>query len=224
MAAKTSIRDMKKSKKKQAIVDAAIKVLARRGYNDTTVSHIAKEAGVADGTLYLYFKNKEDLLVKIFDEITEEFIEEGLQILAQVSSPLERLAAIAHLHLQKLGANEDLACIYQIELRHNARHMKMFSTTKLRKYFSIIEGVIKEAQEQGLLRPELNPWLTAKILFGALDEMATNWVLRKKDYQLDKMAQPTLDVLLNGMYAPNLGEKILPPPRLEEAGVNTRDR
>lgn len=194
-----SIRDMKKTEKKQRIMNAAIRVLARNGYNDTTVSQIAKAAEVADGTLYLYFENKDDLLARIFDEITEHFIREGMEILSEIESPIERLKAIAQLHLRNIGADEDLACIFQIELRHSARHMKLFSETKLREYFTIIENLIRDAQALGQVREDINPWLTTKILFGALDEMATNWVLRKRDYDLEAMAQPTLDVLLNGM-------------------------
>ena len=194
-----SIRDLKKTEKKQRIMSAGIKVLARNGYNDTTVSQIAKAAGVADGTLYLYFENKDDLLARIFDEITDHFIKEGIELMSEVTSPIERLKAIARLHLRNIGADEDLACIFQIELRHNARHMKLFSETKLREYFSIIENLIRDAQALGQIRADLNPWLTTKILFGALDEMATNWVLRKRDYDLEAMAGPTLDVLLNGM-------------------------
>jgi TetR/AcrR family fatty acid metabolism transcriptional regulator len=194
-----SIRDIKKEEKKQRIMDAAVKILARQGYNDATVSQIAKEAKVADGTLYLYFENKDDLLVRIFHEITDRFIKEGLEIIDQVESPIEKLKAIAGLHLKNLGSNEDLACVFQIELRHNAKHMKRFSETKLREYFRIIENVIRDAQAAGQIRKDLNPWLTTKILFGALDEMATNWVLRKRNYDLVRMAKPTLDVLLNGM-------------------------
>ena len=194
-----SVRDMKKTAKKQRIQDAAIKVLANNGYYGTTVSQIAKAAGVADGTLYLYFTNKDDLLLKIMEEIMERFIEEGLEILERAASPIDRLKAIAQLHLRKLGADQDLACIFQIELRHNAKMMKFFSENKLRRYFSIVEDIIRDAQSQGQIRAEINPWMTAKILYGALDEMATNWVLRKKDYDLESMAKPTLDILLNGM-------------------------
>jgi len=196
-----SIRENKKQEKKQRIQDAAIKVLAREGYYKATVSQIAKEAGVADGTLYLYFRNKDDLLRGIFEDITEAFIQEGLEILRKVDSPIDRLKAIARLHLKNLGSNEDLACIFQIELRHSARHMRLFSETKLRQFFTIIENTIRDAQDLGQVRRDLDPWTTTKIMFGALDEMATNWVLRKRNYDLVKMAEPTLDVLLNGMCA-----------------------
>ena len=194
-----SIREIKKNEKKQRIREAAIRIMARHGYHGTTVSQIAKAANVADGTLYLYFENKDDLLLKILDEIMQHFIREGKEVLDKVASPLDRLKALAELHLKNLGSDHDLACIFQIELRHNAQLMKTFSETKLRGYFSIIEGLIKEAQGAGQIRADLDPWITTKILFGALDEMATNWVLRKKDYPLERMAVPTLDVLLHGM-------------------------
>ncbi len=194
-----SIREIKKIEKKQRIHEAAIRVMARNGYHGTTVSQIAKAAKVADGTLYLYFQNKDDLLVGIFDEIMDRFISEGLSVIEEVADPIEKLKRIVELHLHNLGADEDLACIFQIELRHNVHHMKRFSQSKLRQYFNIVERIIRDAQEQGQIRAEVNPWITAKILFGAVDEMATNWVLRTRDYSLVDMAKPTLDIILNGL-------------------------
>ncbi len=135
------------------------------------------------------------------DDITERFIREGEPILEAIESPIEGLREFARLHLGSLGADENLACIFQIELRHNLRLMKRFSETKLRKIFSVAETYIRRAQESGQIRKDINPWLTAKILFGALDEAATNWVLSNKDYALVDMADPTFDILFNGMKA-----------------------
>ncbi len=194
-----SVRDSKKTEKRKRIEKAAIEVMARNGFDRTTISQIAKAAGVADGTIYLYFQNKDELLQKTIDEITERFIQEGLAILEKTPSPIDRIRKFAELHLRNLGADEDLACIFQIELRHNMRLMKEFSQNKLRKYFSYLESYIREAQNEGQIRKDLNPWLTAKILFGALDEAATNWVLSNRDYNLEDMAAPTLDVILHGM-------------------------
>lgn len=194
-----SLRELKKTEKKQRIQQAAIKVMASVGYHGTTVSQIAREAGVADGTLYLYFENKEDLLLKVIDDIMERFIDEGREILKRFHSPLDQLRALVELHLRNLGSDDHLAKIFQIELRHNEKVMRLFSETRLRKYFSIIEGLIRRAQDGGQIRDDINPWMTTKIIFGAMDEMATNWVLRAKDYRLEDMAAPTLDILLNGM-------------------------
>jgi len=199
MSPKTTVRQEKKAEKKLRIREAAIRVLAKNGYYGTTVSQIARAAGVADGTLYLYFDNKDDLLLEIIDELTGQFMEEGRVILEREASPLDRLRRFAELHLTNLGRDQDLACIFQIELRHNMRMMKHFSETRMRKYFAILEGLITESQEQGLVRRDVDPRLTAKLLFGALDELVTNWLLGKRDYELVSMAQPTLDILLNGI-------------------------
>jgi len=199
MSPKTTVRQEKKAEKKLRIREAAIRVLAQNGYYGTTVSQIARAAGVADGTLYLYFDNKDDLLLEIIDELTGQFMDEGKTILEREASPLDRLRKFAELHLTNLGRDEDLACIFQIELRHNMRMMKHFSETRMRKYFSILEGLIREAQDQDLIRHEIDPRLTAKLFFGALDELVTNWLLGKRDYALVDMAAPTLDVLLNGI-------------------------
>ncbi len=195
----SSVRNNKKTEKKIRIQEAAIHVLARNGYHGTTVSQIAKAAGVADGTLYLYFENKDDLLLKIINERTGQFIDDGKNILETIKSPMDRLHKFAELHLESLGADEDLACIFQIELRHNLRMMKNFSETRLRKYFNILEQIITEAQEQGRIRKEIEPRHTAKLIFGVLDELVTNWLLSERDYPLVNMADPTLDILFHGI-------------------------
>lgn len=185
--------------KRQRIQEAAIKVLAEEGYHGTTVSLIAKSAGVADGTLYLYFQNKDELLIGIFEECMDLFITEGMQLLERVDNPIDQLKAIARLHLRNIGNDVKLARIFQIEFRHSIGLMKRLSESKLREYFTIIEGIIRRAQQQGSIRKEIHPWVSTKILFGALDEMATNWLLSDRNNALVDMAEPVLEVILNGM-------------------------
>lgn len=194
-----SVRESKKQEKRQRIQEAAIKVLSEVGYYGTTVSLIAKAAGVADGTLYLYFENKDELLIGIFEDIMDRFISEGLQLLERVTNPVDQLKAIVALHLEKIGTDQQIARIFQIEFRHHIELMRRLSESKLREYFSIIEGIIRRAQTEGSIRAEIHPWVSAKILFGALDEMATNWVLSDKNYPLEDMVSPVLEVILNGM-------------------------
>lgn len=194
-----SVRDTKKNDKRKRIEKAVIEVMARNGFDRTTVSQVAKSAGVADGTIYLYFKNKEDLLLKTLDEITERFIHDGLKVVEATLAPIERIERFAELHLRSLGADEHLACIFQIELRSNMRLMRHFSESKLRQYFKYLESYISDAQSAGQIRKDINPWMTAKILFGALDKAATNWVLSSRDYRLEEMVKPTMDIILNGI-------------------------
>src|SRR5688572_28878458 len=99
--------------KREAILRAAIKVFAGKGYFNSKVSDIAKEAGIADGTVYLYFKSKDDILHSFFDRAMAEFIAEGKKQLAELESPAEKLRRIAELHLERLGADRDLAIVFQ---------------------------------------------------------------------------------------------------------------
>ena len=185
--------------KREAILRAAIKVFARNGYFNSKVADVAKEAGVADGTVYLYFKSKEEILHSIFDRKMEEAIKEGRKQLVEVEDPREKLRRIAYLHLERLGADRNLAVVFQVELRGSTKFMEEFSAAGFAEYLNLIRETIEEGQKKNIFRPELNAKVTAKILFGALDEMATNWILSKRRYKLAPMAEPVLDIILKGV-------------------------
>jgi TetR/AcrR family transcriptional regulator, fatty acid metabolism regulator protein len=184
--------------KREAILRAAIKVFAGKGFFNSKVADIAGEAGVADGTVYLYFKNKDDILHSIFDRAMAEFIEEGKKELAGMDGPEERLRKIAELHLERLGADRDLAIVFQVELRGSTKFMQEFSAAGFAEYLDIIRQTFSEGQKAGVFRDDMKPVVCAKILYGALDEMVTNWVLSKKSYPLAPMAGEVLKVFLNG--------------------------
>jgi TetR/AcrR family fatty acid metabolism transcriptional regulator len=187
--------------KRGAILRAAIQVFAHNGYFNSKVADIAREAGVADGTVYLYFKSKEEILHSIFDRNMEEAIADGKQRLEGVTDPRERLRRIAHMHLDRLGADRDLAVVFQVELRGSTKFMEEFSAAAFAEYLKLIRATVEQGQKAGVFRKELNPKVVAKILFGALDEMATNWILSKRRYKLAPMADQVLDVFLNGVTA-----------------------
>ncbi len=187
--------------KREAILRAATRVFARNGYFNSKVADIAKAAGVADGTVYLYFKSKEEILHSIFDRSVEEAITEGRRQLEVIDDPGEKLRRIAHLHLERLGADRDLAVVFQVELRGSTKFMEEFSAAGFAEYLRIIRTVFEEGQRTGVFRKELNAKVVAKILFGALDEMATNWILSKRRYKLAPMADQVLDIFLNGVSA-----------------------
>ncbi len=184
--------------KRQRILQAAVKVFARKGYFAAKVSEIAKRAGVADGTIYLYFRNKEDILVSLFDEIMAEHVAEGRQALARATTPAERLRVVAERHLGLLGRNRDLAIVFQVELRQSTKFMKRFSASWLRDYFALLDDAIEEAQNDGTLRADLPRKLVTRAFFGALDEMVTSWILADKEYDLVRWAAPLVDLFLNG--------------------------
>ena len=178
---------------------AAIKVFAENGFFNSKVSDVAKAAGVADGTVYLYFKNKDDILRSIFDQAMALFIAEARKEIKRFEDPAEKLRRIAELHLEKLGADRDLAIVFQVELRGSTKFMEEFSNAAFAEYLGIIKEVFVEGQQKGIFRGDLNPTVCAKILFGALDEMVTNWILSKKNYPLAPMAEIVVSVFFNGV-------------------------
>jgi TetR/AcrR family fatty acid metabolism transcriptional regulator len=187
------------SGKYEAILRAAIKVFARSGFFNAKVADVAREAGVADGTVYLYFKNKDDILVSIFNHSMDEALGAGRKRLEEVSDPREKLKRIVHAHLDRLGHDRDLAIVFQVELRSSTKFMEQFSATKVSEYLDLIRSVIEEGQRKGVFRKGLNSTIAAKVLFGALDEMATNWVLSHRRYSLVSTAESVIDLLLNGL-------------------------
>ena len=187
------------SDKREAILSAATKVFAGKGYFNSKVADIAAEAGIADGTVYLYFKSKDEILHSIFDRAMEEFIAEGKRELADIESPVERLRRIAELHLGRLGADRDMAIVFQVELRGSTKFMQEFSAAGFAEYLDIIRGTIEDGQKQSLFRSDVKPIVCAKILYGALDEMVTNWILSKKAYPLEPMAGEVLKIFLGGI-------------------------
>jgi TetR/AcrR family fatty acid metabolism transcriptional regulator len=187
--------------KRQAILRAAIKVFAGKGYFNSKVSDIASEAGIADGTVYLYFKSKDEILHSIFDRAMEAFISEGKSELAAIPDPAEKLKRIARLHLERLGADRDLAIVFQVELRGSTKFMQEFSAAGFAEYLDIIRHTIAEGQKSGVFTTDIKPVICAKILYGALDEMVTNWILSKKQYPLAPMAEEVIKIFFGGLLA-----------------------
>ncbi|PYS66292.1 MAG: TetR family transcriptional regulator [Acidobacteria bacterium] len=187
--------------KRAMILRAATRVFARNGYFNSKVADIARAAEVADGTVYLYFKSKEEILHSIFDQNMAEAIAAGGQLIENLDDPREKLRRIAKLHLERLGADRDLAVVFQVELRGSTKFMEEFSAAGFAEYLALLRRTFEEGQRVGVFRKELNATVAAKILFGALDEMATNWIISKRNYKLEPMADVVMDVFLNGVSA-----------------------
>ena len=185
--------------KREAIIKAAIKVFAQKGFFNSKVTDVAGEAGIADGTVYLYFKSKDEILHSIFDRAMEEFISEGKREISEIKAADKRLKRIAELHLERLGTDRDLAIVFQVELRGSTKFMEEFSAAGFAEYLGIIHRTIEEGQKTGVFRKDLNAKVCSKIFFGALDEMVTNWILSKQPYPLAPMADEVLKVFFGGV-------------------------
>ncbi len=208
--------------KRRRILDAAICVFARKGYFAARVSDVAKKAGVADGTIYLYFRNKEDILVRLFDEVMSEHVVQAREAVRALPSAPERLLAIAERHLTVLGGNRDLAAIFQVELRQSTRFMERFTASWLRDYFELLDEVMEEGQRDGTLRADVNRKIAAKMLFGALDETVTSWLLSDRRYRLENLAAPVVDLFLHGAAVPDETSEARPTVAVAAAGRTGR--
>ena len=185
--------------KRDAILRAATKVFAQNGFFQSQVADVARVAGVAAGTVYLYFRGKDDLLVSIFERSMRDVIAEGRAALEGVTDPAERLRLIAHLHLGRLGRDRNLAVVFQVELRQSVKFMERFSETFLQDYLNLIKHTIADGQQSGAFRKNISATTATKIFFGALDEMATNWMLSPRKYPLAAEADAVVDLFINGV-------------------------
>src|SRR5438094_2445910 len=184
--------------KRDAILRAATDVFADRGFFNAQVADVARAAGIAAGTVYLYFRSKDDLLVSIFERTMREALADGQQAVASLRDPAERLRRLARLHLARLGRDRNLAIVFQVELRQSTKFMERFSATLLREYLALIRAAIADGQAAGIFRGSLNATAAAKMFFGALDEMATNWILSRRRYSLEAEADAVVDLFVNG--------------------------
>jgi TetR/AcrR family fatty acid metabolism transcriptional regulator len=198
---RASSTDAPPSPKRDAILRAAIDTFAERGYFNAQVADVARGAGVAAGTVYLYFKSKDDLLVSIFERSMREGLTNSRAAVADLADPPERLRRLARGHLARLGNDRNLAIVFQVELRQSTKFMERFSSTLLRDYLGLIREAIADGQREGLFRADIKPTSAAKMLFGALDEMATNWILSRRRYSLEAEADEVVDFFLNGARA-----------------------
>jgi len=185
--------------KRDQILRAATRVFAQNGFFQSQVADVAKVAGVAAGTVYLYFKGKDDLLVTIFERSMGEVIADGRAAVNGIDDPAERLRRIAHLHLGRLGRDRHLAVVFQVELRQSVKFMERFSSTFLQDYLKLIRDAIADGQHRGTFRKDLSATTATKIFFGALDEMATNWILSRRKYDLSAEADAVVDLFINGI-------------------------
>lgn len=185
--------------KYQRILDAAISVIAEKGFFTARISDIAQRADVADGTVYLYFKSKEEILMKAIHTAFDAFMRHARTELAKIAAPEEQLSRMAYLHLEAMGNNRDAAKVFQMELRQSTRFLEEFSHEHMVEYFALVREAIRKGQESGVFRAELSDKIAANCFFGALDEMVTSWVLSGEDYPLANAAGPVCDVILRGL-------------------------
>jgi TetR/AcrR family transcriptional regulator, fatty acid metabolism regulator protein len=185
--------------KRERILRAAIDVFSAHGYFNAKVAQIAKAAGVADGTIYLYFDGKEDLLITIFREHTRNYLQALERRLANINRAEDRLRIAVKHHLETLGRDRALAIVSQVELRHSLKFMSLLSQEEVADYLNIIRKIVEQGQLEAAFRRNVHPQLVAKAIFGILDEMVTSWMLSEKEYDLGAQAEQVADLILTGL-------------------------
>lgn len=190
---------MKKNKPKyRQIIDAAVIVIAENGYHQAQVSKIAKQAGVADGTIYLYFKNKEDILISLFQEKMGNFVEMAEEKIVGTESAAEKLRTIVETHFQILSDDRHLAIVTQLELRQSNIDLRHKINEVLKGYLALIEQILMNGKENGEFSPTLDIRLARQMIFGTMDETATTWVMNDQKYDITALAGPVHQLLLKG--------------------------
>lgn len=191
---------MKKDKPKyKQIIDAAIIVIAENGYHQSQVSKIAKQAGVADGTIYLYFKNKEEILVSVFEEKMEIFAHNLKEIIQQEISASEKLYKMIENHFVVLSSDHHLATVTQLELRQANLALRLRINAVLRNYLVLLDTILKEGIEQGEFDRSIDIRLARQMVFGTIDETTTTWVMNEHKYNLVDLTGKVHRLLLNGV-------------------------
>jgi TetR/AcrR family transcriptional regulator, fatty acid metabolism regulator protein len=190
---------MKQNKPKyKQIIDAAVVVIAENGYHQAQVSKIAKQAGVADGTIYLYFKNKEDILISLFREKMSIFVEKIEEVIAGKQTVSEKLLVMIENHCRLLSEDHHLAIVTQLELRQSNKDIRAKINDVLKGYLQLVDKILISGVEAGELPKDLEVRLARQMIFGTLDEMVTTWVMNDQKYDLAAQVPAIHKLLLHG--------------------------
>ena len=190
------------SDKYQRIMEAAVKVFAEQGFFQSTVAQVAKEAGVADGTIYLYFKNKDDILIQFYQFKTKQVFDRFRQAVDQEDTALGKLRNLIRMHLEEFQKDPNMAIVYQVET-HQQRRLAQDPIKEMSKmYRDIISEVVELGQEEGTIRRSLYMGLVKRLINGAVDEVINAWIHTGGNYDLASMADPLVDLFINGIGTP----------------------
>jgi TetR/AcrR family fatty acid metabolism transcriptional regulator len=191
-----------KNHKYHQILEAAVKVFARQGFHQSTVAQIAKEAGVADGTIYLYFKNKDDILVQFFSFRAKQVFESFREAVNGAQTSTEKLRNLVHRHLAEFQRDKDGAVVYQVETHQNSRLAEAQIKEMSKMYRDLISEIIEQGQQEGTIRRDLYVGLVKRFIIGAVDEVINTWLHSNGEYDLVSMADPLVELVMKGIGSP----------------------
>jgi TetR/AcrR family fatty acid metabolism transcriptional regulator len=196
---RTATNRIEKNNKYHQILEAAVKVFARQGFHQSTVAQIAKEAGVADGTIYLYFKNKDDILVQFFSVRAKQVFESFREAVDAAENSTDKLRNLVRCHLAEFQRDKDGAVVYQVETHQNSRLAEAQIREMSKMYRDLISEIIEQGQQEGAIRKDLYVGLVKRFIIGAVDEVINTWLHTEEDYDLVSMADPLVELFVKGI-------------------------
>jgi TetR/AcrR family fatty acid metabolism transcriptional regulator len=192
----------RKTVRKEQILQAATEVFGRSSFDDASVSAIARKAGVAEGTIYQYFKNKQDLFFSIPHERTRAFSEQLDAHLEGVTDARERVRKFVWYYLYFFKNNPDYARSLMLEMRVSRDFRKSKSHKGIRRFTNQALEIFREGQEQGVIRPEIDVYLSRHLLLGVLEHVVTRWLLKGEREDILRFHEKVSDLILNGVGIP----------------------
>ena len=193
---------VERNNKYHQILEAAVKVFARQGFHQSTVAQIAKEAGVADGTIYLYFKNKDDILVQFFSFRAKQVFESFREDVDRVETSCDKLRNLVRRHLAEFQRDRDGAVVYQVETHQNSRLAEAQIKEMSKMYRDLISEIIEHGQQEGTIRKDLYVGLVKRFIIGAVDEVINTWLHADGEYDLVSMVDPLVELFMKGIGSP----------------------
>ena len=196
---RTATNRIEKNHKYHQILEAAVKVFARQGFHQSTVAQIAKEAGVADGTIYLYFKNKDDILVQFFSFRTKQVFDSFREEVDRAEASSDKLRNLVRRHLAEFQRDRDGAIVFQVETHQNSRLAEAQIREMSQMYRDLISEIVEQGQQEGTIRKDLYVGLVKRFIIGAVDEVINTWLHSDGEYDLVSMADPLVELFLKGI-------------------------
>jgi len=188
-----------KNNKYHQILEAAVRVFARQGFYQSTIAQIAKEAGVADGTIYLYFKNKDDILVQFFSYRTKQVFESFREEVDRAQTSADKLRNLVRRHLAEFQRDRDGAVVYQVETHQSSRLAEDQIREMSQMYRDLISEIVEQGQQEGTIRKDLYVGLVKRFIIGAVDEVINTWLHSNGEYDLVSMADPLVELFMTGI-------------------------
>jgi TetR/AcrR family fatty acid metabolism transcriptional regulator len=181
------------------ILDAAVSVFADQGFYNSTISQIAREAGVADGTIYLYFKNKQDILSQFFTYKTRLVFSNFKQAVDKEKNAIDKLRCLIKIHFQEFQRDRKMAEVYRMETRQSHQLMEQQIKEMTKMYLDLIASIVEQGQEEATMRQDLFLALVKRFILGAVEEVINVWVISGGKYDLVSQADPLVDLFLKGI-------------------------